>query len=474
MGYQFSRNSDAEKSNSSFLSSITNKNKFSFALLSFIIFVSIFILLRLYVCTNTLGLDEAEQIVHGQHFSLGYPSQPPLYTWLQYCIFKLCGTSLFSIALLKYSLIFCAGYCYYLICKHYYQKPLIYWAATLSWAWIPNLSYELFPHRTHVILALVAAAFTWLWLIKAPAIPKILWYCLGGLIIAIGFLSKFNYLLFFAILLAAALTIKEYRQLLLQLPMIATLSIAIGIALPYWFWLLNHSALGFYSVYKLVPANKSIAYGLFALIKVSICYSIGFIALKLFFSFSYLHKPLSEKNKLLQRYHLLLFPFLISMVIIFGVHSIKAHWLVPLFFLLPLWFFSFVDERKVKLSSVKAYLLICLLIESTMILVWVMRTPALAAFPLRELVSEIKQDKRPIKQLVSDSHWLLASLMLQLNKPEVVLINPFSKLEAGNSQQLIIWQGETLPLWAGQLNNNLLLRVYNSPDKKVMVSRYYL
>ncbi len=56
--------------------------------------------------SETLQLDEAEQIFLTQEFRLGYGSQPPLYTWLQAGVFVLVGKGVPGLALLKSLLLF--------------------------------------------------------------------------------------------------------------------------------------------------------------------------------------------------------------------------------------------------------------------------------------------------------------------------------------------------------------------------------
>ena len=56
--------------------------------------------------SDSLELDEAEQVLFGQWLEWGYSSQPPLYTWLQKAFFSLFGTSVLALALLKNGLLF--------------------------------------------------------------------------------------------------------------------------------------------------------------------------------------------------------------------------------------------------------------------------------------------------------------------------------------------------------------------------------
>jgi 4-amino-4-deoxy-L-arabinose transferase-like glycosyltransferase len=55
------------------------------------------LIIRLLISPN-LELDEAEQLLLTQQLSLGYGSQPPLYTWLLSGLFSLFGVSIFSLA----------------------------------------------------------------------------------------------------------------------------------------------------------------------------------------------------------------------------------------------------------------------------------------------------------------------------------------------------------------------------------------
>lgn len=59
--------------------------------LVFWLFLIFLIVARVILCDPSLSYDEAEQLVFAQNFSFGYPSQPPLYTWIQWFIFKVGG-----------------------------------------------------------------------------------------------------------------------------------------------------------------------------------------------------------------------------------------------------------------------------------------------------------------------------------------------------------------------------------------------
>src|SRR3974377_10219 len=58
--------------------------------------------------SNSAELDESEQLLWAQSWSWGSVPDPPLYTWLQIAAFRLFGTHIFALALLKNVLLFSA------------------------------------------------------------------------------------------------------------------------------------------------------------------------------------------------------------------------------------------------------------------------------------------------------------------------------------------------------------------------------
>src|SRR5712692_3215790 len=69
------------------------------------VYFAVHVLIR--VATNdSLTSDEAEQVFLTKDFALGYFRDPPLYTWLQFLIFQVLGTSVLSLSILKNGLLF--------------------------------------------------------------------------------------------------------------------------------------------------------------------------------------------------------------------------------------------------------------------------------------------------------------------------------------------------------------------------------
>ncbi|CDZ77083.1 hypothetical protein BN59_01362 [Legionella massiliensis] len=431
-----------------------------FACIGFL-FVGALCLLRLFVCEPTLGWDEAEQAVIAQQFSAGYLAQPPLYYWLQYLVFQCLGISLFSIALLKFSLIFLCLYFYHQICRLHCQDKLLAWCATLSWALIPNISIDLLPHRTHAVLSLLAACLTWYWLIKPSRLSKSFWYAGFGIIIGIGCLAKSNYLLFLSILLLSALTIKEFRQRLLQRHLLLSLVFICLVSGGYWYWLIDNFATGMSSAFKLSLNNKDLKNGILQLLKAYLIYGIPVGLLALFFPFWRQKVEANSANSLLWRYHLLVLPLLLLIVITANLHDFKAHWALSLFFLSPLLIVSQITKTGYSVKRAKSYLVLCILVQLLILAAWANRSYRLANFPLQPLVESIRKEQQPEVTLVSPSHWLLGSLMINLPAEHGFLLHRallHKPLPSG--RLLIVWKGGEIPEWVDVL-------VPSSPERQI-------
>src|ERR1051325_2380554 len=70
------------------------------------------VLVRL-LTSPVADLDESEQLVFSQAWQWGYGPQPPLYTWLQILVFKICGPSVLGLSLFKNFLLFGGFACPY-------------------------------------------------------------------------------------------------------------------------------------------------------------------------------------------------------------------------------------------------------------------------------------------------------------------------------------------------------------------------
>ncbi|MBA2655584.1 MAG: glycosyltransferase family 39 protein [Tatlockia sp.] len=417
---------------------------------NFFIFVLILLVLRIFFRNQMLELDEAEQVAMAQELFAGYPAQPPLYSWLQYGIFQLLGINLLSLAFLKSVLIFGSLYLYHQICRFHCQSLTLAWCATVSWALIPVISLTLVKDGTHSILALFSACLTWYWLILSTRITNFSWYLIFGLIIALGLLSKFNYLVFLGILFLSATTLNEYRYKLLNYKFILTLAISGLVVSPYFFWLIAHLDLGFRNAYKLMPADKEFSSGLLRLIKVIVLF-IGpsFIVSRLVFPSKFKSTQSSLINLLLVRYNLICIPLLIIMVLTTGIKNFEARWLIPILFLYPLLYFSQLKEAINFTLRIKFFISFCLVIQLCCLTTLMQTSPHQLSkqFTLKQITKNFETRIARVDFILSDSHWLLGNLKLIFPGVNTKLLVMNNSLSLPSGKSLIIWQSASSSFW---------------------------
>jgi len=415
------------------------------------LFTSLVFFIRLFLRGSILEIDEAEQIVMAQHLLPGYPDQPPLYSWLQYLFFKLLGRNLMSLALLKSILLFGCFYSFHHICRLYCQSASLAWCATMSWVFIPAISLDLIKDNTHSVLALFAASVTWYWFVAPSNLAKAVWYAILGFIIGIGFLSKFNYVIFLILLISSAISLSDYRKKIVDWHIIITLLLAGLIASPYFLFVIDSPNLAFRSAYKLT-SDRNLLLGFIHLIRACLIFLAPMILITyLFFPIKKFSSSPSPLHSLLVRYHVLCLLLLISLIFFSGMGNFATRWLIPILFLDPLLLF-----RQVKLTDelkprVRYFLILALSIQLIFLMLLIQRGhnehKMQDEFLIREMRHAISTEHHQTEYVVADSLWLLGNFMLQLPHHKGWLLHPatYPKLPRGNS--LLIWQTSVRPIW---------------------------
>lgn len=419
-------------------------------------FALLLLLIRVFLRGSSLEMDEAEQILMGQHLQWGYPFQPPLYTWLQYGVFQIFGYHLFSIALLKYLLLAACLYCYYQICQDYCSNIYLARCAMLAWVFFIPISFDLLKDNTHSILALLAACMTWKWFSSPGKLPLSGWYFMLGLIITTGFLAKFNYLLFLLILVISALCLQEERQKLMNWRLLITLGTALILCSPYLWWLYHHLAIGLKSAGKLAPQDKQIWQGIFELFKATFAFiSPMLLVTALFFPLT-LKK--SDKNKttnnflkspgsqtLLRLYHWLCIPLICLVMLGSGFRDFQTRWLIPILFLTPLVYFSRLNQDDNWQYKARWFTFFCLVFQFLLIAILIGR--AYWGHHLNQQVSiqrlehAINQSCPNLHNIVSDSPLLLGNLFLLFPESRITLQTSIEQPPPpSRGNVLLIWE----------------------------------
>jgi len=216
---------------------LEEKPGYVFGLLAGYFLIQVFVRLSL---PHALELDEAEQLFLAQWLAVGYNSQPPFYNWIQYLVTGALGPSLFSLSIVKNSMLFLSYLLYGLAAWHLIGRKSLAMLAPLGLITIPQIGFEAQRDLTHTVAVIFASCFFLYGVVRTLERPSILAYALTGLAIGIGFNAKYNFVLLPAAALIAILLDPEMRRRLFDWRLAVTAVVALSVALPHALWFLSN------------------------------------------------------------------------------------------------------------------------------------------------------------------------------------------------------------------------------------------
>ena len=233
------------------------------------IYAVVFLLLRLAI-SPTVGVDDVEQAVLAQGWRLVYnPEQPPVFTWMVLGLSKLFGPGLFTFSLLRYALLFLTYLFLYLVARDLIEDRRLAALGALSPIYIYYVGWGAHLGFTHTALLAVACggtAYAFLRLIRTGAWGD---YLALGLMLALGFNSKYNYGVLAAGLVFAGLLQPLSRRRILNPRFGICLASAVVLTVPPLLWVAREagSAQAFMTIYthQDVPYHGSVPRGLVGL-----------------------------------------------------------------------------------------------------------------------------------------------------------------------------------------------------------------
>jgi len=317
--------------------------KFYHPLFIFFIYLLVHASIRLFF-DNALQVDDREQIFFGQTLEFGFPMpQPPLYSWLANMFFNVFGSSLFALTLLKYLIIFATFLAIWKVTEIYFIKTTYKNIVFFSYLLMPSFAWHMHQGFTHTILLGFSIIITLLALLKLLKKANTNQYVFFGFSVALGFMSKYSFILFILPLILSALTIKEFRFALLNKKIFISLAVLMILLLPHYLWLiLNISEISSLANNKLNisildnTSNNSLLTFLKSF--------IGFISPLIFTFFSLRFSELFHSNKgifflpserLIIRFFGIILISLSLLLIFFSMPEIKVRWLHPLLMIFP-------------------------------------------------------------------------------------------------------------------------------------------
>ncbi len=329
----------------------------------FMLAVSLYFLLHFIIrvsFSDSLEMDEAEQFLFSQWLDWGYSSQPPLYTWIQQIGFLWLGHSVAALALIK-NLGLCVLYgMTFLLARRVLGDETRAILAALSLLLMPPIAWEASRDLTHTILVACWVPASILIVLQLLERKTLRAYCLLGLVLALGLLSKYNYSLHIAVLLLALVSLAEGRRVIFDRRMLLTLLIVGAMYGPHGLWMLEHRAVLASGLDKLGQSRGHDVSALWKLGGAALAYIAPFFVL----AGLILHTRKGEGREptvnpgspLLSRYWLVLILVLLVAVWFIDAGRMRTRWLFPFMTLIPIWLFTHIPLRNLNPLRHKIYL----------------------------------------------------------------------------------------------------------------------
>lgn len=332
-----------------------------------IIFTSlhvIFFVALLSIFRPIAGLDVPENFFWGKHLEFGYYKHPPLFAWISHIFAIFFGASAFTNYLICGVLMFVSFIGIYFIAKEFLPEEKALIAVLL----LEGLTYS--GINTRIFNANSVQIPFWilttLFYIRAIRAKNLIYFGLFGAFLGLGFLGKYFTLLLGFVIFLSFISLKETRDLLkTPLPYFAVLCFFITIS-PHIYWLFQNDFLPFsYAKSQQIRdcsflSCRKPSISFFALSVASFLPLLaGFFAIVKKVKLKKIDFQNPLQNVLLS---VSVLPFVISFfsALILGMY-IVATWSQPMFFFLPIFFFTFFDfEFKENLKKrLKIYLILC-------------------------------------------------------------------------------------------------------------------
>ena len=426
------------------------------------LYLGIHFFIRIFF-SQTLQVDDAEQIRHAQELLLGYPiPQPPLYSWISWILFQLLGTGLFALTLLKYTLLTFTFWLTWLVSGYLFTHTQTRWLATSAYLLMPSFAWHMHQGFTHTILLGFAIILTLHALLRLHHTPSRFNSLYLGTAIGIGLMAKYSFLLFILLLIFSALTIPSFRQTLLKRKTALLLIPLLLITLPHTSWLIENQQAVFGAIdHKLNVSSENLflerADSLLQFTLAALAFVTPFSLLYLTIGrkhFFTSHKASTDNQKLLNHFFLALIIITVILALFVSMPHFKVRWFHPLMMTFPLWMLGWLEREEPFSTSeirwiVGFTLLITLLILAVR-LIQVTIGPELEKYgrlnrPIVESLQQLPPHLVQQSVLITPDHFLAAHLLS--HKPNHVIVFNQEIFHIGHlknsTQCLYLWDDDT-------------------------------
>jgi len=412
--------------------------------------------------SDSLQTDEAEQCLVTQVWLWGYGSQPPLYTWLQIPLFAVFGVNVFALSILKNSLLFSIYLFTYLTGREILRQTKYALLATFSLLLIVQFAWESQRDQTHLVLATAVAAATFYVAIRLFKTRKPVWYCLLGVLAALGVMAKYNYAVMIVSLLLAARTLPTLRPAVLDRRFLLTLACFLLVVAPHAYWALTNPQLLLSQSNKFAIPESDILLASLKGVGLTLRRIVEYAAgpLVVFSLLSFRAPKIAEASSdrslvtLLQRMMLIGLGLCLAVVLAFHVTAIRARWFQPLLISLPLvavaWIQPRLDQKRINaLFAITMFLMF--LVPATMYgrivaAVWFGHTTNLN-FPYRKIAAQIRSAGFTRGLILTEGHNLAGNFRIQFPESTIIAIDNIQvPLPSTNHvSTLVVWRSTGNP-----------------------------
>jgi hypothetical protein len=354
---------------------------------------------------HSLNNDEAEQVLAASEYVLGYPKQPPLYSWIVRSVTLLFGMEYPNIYILSFLKYFFYGVFIYFL---YLSAELVFgnsvkknknayslenqsksgskfnpaFLVVISNLLFVTYFYDFARDLTHSILATMFAAIGFYVYLRLWLKPSSLGYVLLGTVFGLGFLAKYNFIFFALSIVAASLLERRAFKILINPKTFLSIGACLLVFTPNLIYLIKDKLNAVNYALDRSGSNENQVFSLVDILKSSVgafYETILVVAILLILFVAFIHKKrlrsfiFSEdifNNHRIRRLFFfagvfsILIPLLIMLIM--GADKFYAKWLSPSCFLVVFAFYSCIDFHKkagenveigVSLHAPKAFLL---------------------------------------------------------------------------------------------------------------------
>lgn len=406
------------------------------------------------ITTNSVVIDESEQVMLTQYFALGYNAQPPLYTWLQKIVFGIFGENIFAISLLKNATLLSIYLFTYKTCLLISKNREKAALSALGLLFLPQIVWEAQIDQIHTVLLTASAAALFYMFFYTIEKQNLRGFVFLGVACACGVLAKYNFVVVIAALFLSTLCIREYRQVIVSKRILLSILVAAMLTIPHFLWFFTNMELATsetmsrMSMDKQGPYLSDILHGSGELVVSYIAFTALFLLL--FFMF-FGRKAKFQRNSpanLLLLYTIITFISVFIVILVTQSTNIKERWLQPFLFVTPMLTFLMTDMREVGKRRIDIFIatglsfcaIVLLVIPLRVLLVDLDSKPHRENYPFAELSREISRMGFDTGLILTEDKFAGGNLKLQFQDSTVITPSiPLQQYEPA-PKTLVVWK----------------------------------